>query len=202
MTKVYTSLLLADAVQRREVLLDTPIAELLPPGVTVPIRDKVAITLKHLALHSSGLPPWPPSVAARSNAQEALARYGEDALYNDLIRIDLQTTPGTQITYSNFGAGLLGFALGRKLGGGFAKLLGDRVLKPLELTDTVLTVPPAAAARRAAATTDDLAAAPPWTFDALAGAAALWTTARDQLQLIDAELDAAEGGSRPLRRAM
>ena len=54
--KVYTALLLADAVQRREVELDTPVAELLPPGVTVPMRDKVAITLKHLALHSSGLP--------------------------------------------------------------------------------------------------------------------------------------------------
>ena len=32
-TKVYTSLLLADAVQRREVTLDTPVSELLPPGV-------------------------------------------------------------------------------------------------------------------------------------------------------------------------
>ena len=201
-TKVFTSLLLADAVQRREVSLDAPLAELLPPGVTVPIRDKVEITLKHLALHSSGLPPWPPSVAARGNAPEVLAHYGEDALYNELIRLELQATPGTQIAYSNFGAGLLGFVLGRKLGGGFAKVLGDRVLRPLDLKDTVLTVAPAAAARRAAGTTDDLAAAPPWTFDALAGAAALWTTARDQLQLIDAELDAAEGGSRPLRRAM
>jgi D-alanyl-D-alanine-carboxypeptidase/D-alanyl-D-alanine-endopeptidase len=201
-TKVYTSLLLADAVQRREVLLETPIAELLPPGVTVPIRDKVAITLEHLALHSSGLPAWPPAVAARGNAPEVLARYGEDALYSDLIRIELQTAPGTQIVYSNFGAGLLGFALGRKIGGGYAKVLGDRVLGPLGLKDTMLTVPPALAARRAAGTNVDLAAAPAWRFDALAGAAGLWSTARDQLQLIDAELDAADGGARALRRAM
>ena len=201
-TKVFTSLLLADAVQRREVVLDSPVAELLPPGVTVPIRDKVAITLKHLALHSSGLPAWPPSLAMRPNAHEVFARYGEDALYNDLIQTELPIAPGTQIVYSNYGAGLLGFALGRKIGGGFAKALADRVLKPLELKDTFLTVPPAAAARRAAGTNDDLAAAPPWTFDALAGAAGLWTSARDQLQLIDAELDAADGGSRALRRAM
>ena len=45
-TKIYTSLLLADAVQRREVELDTPVAELLPPGVTVPVREKVLITLQ------------------------------------------------------------------------------------------------------------------------------------------------------------
>src|SRR5258706_9875041 len=38
-TKVYTSLLLADAIQRREVALDTPVAGLLPPGVTVPTAD-------------------------------------------------------------------------------------------------------------------------------------------------------------------
>jgi serine-type D-Ala-D-Ala carboxypeptidase/endopeptidase len=201
-TKVYTALLLADAVQRREVLLETPLAELLPPGVTVPIRDKVAITLKHLVLHSSGLPPLPPSLFARRNDGDPYARYGEDRLYSDLIQTELQTTPGTRISYSNFGAGLLGFALGRKIGGGFAKALADRVLRPLDLKDTFLAVPPALAARRATGTNDDLATAPPWTFDALAGAGALWSTARDQLQLIEAELDAADGGSRTLRRAM
>jgi len=200
--KVYTALLLADAVQRREVELDTPVAELLPPGVTVPTRDKVTITLKHLVLHSSGLPRLPQSLAARSMEPDPYAGYGEDQLYRDLIRTELQATPGTQVAYSNFGAGLLGFALGRKLGGGYAKLVTDRVLRPLELKDTFVVVPPALAARRAAGTTDDLAKAVPWTFDALAGAAALVSTAHDQLQLIEAELDGAAGGSQGLARAI
>jgi CubicO group peptidase (beta-lactamase class C family) len=201
-TKVYTSLLLADAVQRREVELDTPISDLLPPGVTVPVREKVAITLKHLALHTSGLPRLPPSLVDRAGGSGPYAKYGEDALYNDLIHTGLDSRPGTQITYSSFGAGLLGFALGRKLGGGYAKLLTERVLKPLELADTFVQVPPALAARRAVGTNEDLAPSPPWTFDAMAGAAALVSTARDQLRLIEAELDAAAGGSLPLRRAM
>ena len=38
-TKVYTSLLFADAIQRREVSLDEPVADLLPTGVSVPTRD-------------------------------------------------------------------------------------------------------------------------------------------------------------------
>ena len=84
-TKIYTSLLLADAVQRREVELDTPLAELLPLGVTVPIRDNVAITLKHLALHSAGLPRLPPSLVAHSGDPDPYAHYGEDALYRDLV---------------------------------------------------------------------------------------------------------------------
>jgi CubicO group peptidase (beta-lactamase class C family) len=201
-TKIYTSLILADAVQRRELELDTPIAELLPPGVTVPIRDKVAITLKHLALHSSGLPHLPPSLVGRTADPDPYAAFSEDALYHDLIGTELEATPGTRVSYSNYGAGLLGFALGRKLGGGYAKVLADRVLRPLELKDTFVTVPAGQGARRAVGTTDDLAKAAPWTFAALAGAAALVSTARDQLRLLELELDAADGGSLVLRRAM
>lgn len=201
-TKIYTSLLLADAVQRREIEFDTPIAELLPPGVTVPVRDQAVITLKHLALHSSGLPRLPPSLVTHSADPDPYATYGEDALYHDLIQTELETTPGTQISYSNYGAGLLGFALGKKLGGGYAKALADRVLGPLELKDTFVAAPAALDARRAAGTNDDLAKAARWTFDALAGAAALVSTARDQLRLIEVELDAAAGGSLALRHAM
>jgi CubicO group peptidase (beta-lactamase class C family) len=201
-TTVYTSLLLADAVQRREIALDTPVSELLPLGVTMPIRDKVAITLKQLALHVSGLPAHPPSILARGAAPDPFAGYGENELYSDLLRTELVAATGAQINYSPYGAGLLGFVLGRKLGAGFSRALETRVLRPLGLTDTFASVPPALAARRAPGTTDDLASAVPWTFDALAGAGAVVSSARDQLRLIDAELDAADGSTQPLRRAM
>jgi serine-type D-Ala-D-Ala carboxypeptidase/endopeptidase len=201
-TTVYTALLLADAVQRREIAFDTPVSELLPLGVTVPIRDKVAITLKHLALHSAGLPPQPPSFAGRGAVPDPFAGYGENELYNDLLRTELVVAPGTQIGYSPYGAGLLGFVLGRKLGTGYPKALETRVLRPLGLADTFAAVPAALAGRRAPGTTDDLASTVPWTFDALAGAGAVVSSARDQLRLIDAEIDAADGGTQPLRRAM
>jgi serine-type D-Ala-D-Ala carboxypeptidase/endopeptidase len=201
-TKIYTSLLFAEAIQRHELDFDMPVAELLPPGVTMPIRDNISITLRHLALHSAGLPRMPPSLVARGSVPDPYAGYGEEALYRDLIRTELDSAPGTRVAYSSYGAGLLGFAIGRKLGGGYAKLLTERVLRPLELKDTFLVVPPALQARRATGTNDDLASVPPWTFDALAGAAALVTSARDQLHLIEVELDAAAGGSLPLRHAM
>jgi CubicO group peptidase (beta-lactamase class C family) len=201
-TTVYTSLLLADAVQRREVALDTPISDLLPLGVTMPIRDKIAVTLKDLAMHVSGLPPHPPSIVARGVAPDPFAGYGENELYSDLLRTELIAAPGTQIIYSPYGAGLLGFVLGRKIGPGYAKALEARVLRPLGLTDTFASVPAALAARRAPGTTDDLASAVPWTFDALAGAGAVVSSARDQLRLLDAELDAVDGSTQPLRRAM
>ncbi|MCX5743709.1 MAG: serine hydrolase [Proteobacteria bacterium] len=203
-TKVYTSLLFADAIQRREVELDTRLSALLPPGVTAPTKDNVDITLAHLALHSSGLPRLPPTIANAPTSTDPYAKYGEDALYADLVHTPLAVTPGETIAYSNFGAGVLGFVLGKKLAptGGFGKALTDRVLVPLALTDTHLKIPAADLGRRAVGTEDDLLAVPSWTFDALAGAGALVSTARDQLTLIDAELDAAIGGDGPLRRAM
>lgn len=202
-TKVYASILLADAVQRREVELDTPVAELMPPGVTVPTRDKALITLKHLATHSSGLPRLPPSLVAHAADPDPYRGYPEDVLYRDLIRTELDAAPGAQIAYSTYGSALLGVALQRKLGGEFEPLLAARVLKPLELRDTFVTVPAAAAPRRAVGTNDDLAPATPWIYGAMTSTGALISTAADQLKLIDAELDAASGGTQlPLRRAL
>ena len=201
-TKVYTSLLLADAIQRREVSLETHVADLLPPGVTMPTMDQRAITLGELALHTSGLPRLPPSIAIHADSPDPYAGYGEDALYHDLVQTALVGTPGTRVLYSNYGAGLLGFALGRKLGGGYAGILTTRVLAPLALENTFLTVPALARPRLAHGSNVDLAPVPPWNFDALAGAGALISDARDQLALIDAELDAASGSKQPLRPAM
>ncbi len=202
LTRVYTGLLLADAIQRREIDLDAPVAEYLPPGVTVPIRDGAAITVRHLALHGSGLPPVPPGVAAAPPG-DPFAGYDEEALYRDLARTQLVFAPGAAIQVSTYGTGLLGFALGRKLGTGYARALEARILGPLELRDTGFAVPAAAATRRMVGTDGDLAPVPHWTWDALAGAGGLVSSARDQLKLIEAELDAAAGGKNlPLRNQM
>ena len=201
-TKAFTGLLLADAIQRREVQLDTPVSDLVPPGVTVPTKDNRPITLQALALHSSGLPRVPPGLAAHSTPSDPYASYGEDQLYADLVHTQLEHAPGEIIMYSNFGSGLLGFTLGRKIGGGYSGALHARILEPLGLTSTFVVPPANVQSRRAAGTTEDLKAASPWTWDALAGAGALITDARDQLALIDAEIDAGLGSSGALRRAM
>jgi len=200
-TKIYTGLLLADAVQKKEVELDTALAELMPPGVTVPTKDKTVITLRHLVLHSAGLPRLPPSIV--STSPNPYGAYTEDILFRDLIGTSLESTPGTQIVFSNYGSGLLGFVLGKKIGGGYAAALQARVLTPLHLDSTFFTVPATVAARRATPSNDDLVSVPAWTWtDALGGAGALTSSARDQLKLIDAELDAAAGSKGTLRGAM
>src|SRR5262249_6945195 len=58
-TKVFTSLVLADMVSRKEVTLDDPAAKYLPENVKMPERSGKCISLLDLSTHSSGLPPLP-----------------------------------------------------------------------------------------------------------------------------------------------
>jgi hypothetical protein len=67
-TKVFTSLLLADMVNRKEVALDDPAAKYLPENVKMPERSGKSITLLDLSTHSSGLPPLPGILSRRTHA--------------------------------------------------------------------------------------------------------------------------------------
>src|ERR1700730_6349800 len=58
-SKVFTSLVLADMVHRKEVSLDDPAAKYLPENVKMPERNGISITLHDLSTHSSGLPRIP-----------------------------------------------------------------------------------------------------------------------------------------------
>src|SRR5579862_8125917 len=58
-TKVFTGLLLAEAVARGEVKLDDPISKYLPASVKTPSRNGKQITLLDLVTQSSGLPRMP-----------------------------------------------------------------------------------------------------------------------------------------------
>src|SRR5580658_10453881 len=63
-TKVFTSLVLADMVSRKEVALDDPAAKYLPEHIRMPERSGKPITLLDLATHSSGLPHVPSNLSA------------------------------------------------------------------------------------------------------------------------------------------
>ena len=134
--------------------------------------------------------------------ENPLAGYDEDRLYADLVQTQLISAPGERIAISEYGSGLLGTVLGAKIGDGYAGAVTTRITQPLGMTDTFFTVPPAAAARRVPGSDQELKPVTPWSWGTLAGAGGLLSSARDQLRLIDAELDAAAGSKQPLRPAM
>lgn len=93
-TKVFTALLLADAVVRGEVALETPIAELLPPDVELPGGAARRITLEMLATHRSGLPRIPADLDA-TDYRDPYAACGEDRLWSTLRTVEPESAPGS-----------------------------------------------------------------------------------------------------------
>ena len=92
-TKVFTSLLLADMVQRGEVALTDPIGKYLPADVKVPERNGHAITLEDLATHTSGLPRMPTNFTPKDPANP-YADYSVAQLYQFLSTTRYHATSG------------------------------------------------------------------------------------------------------------
>lgn len=135
-TKAFTGVLLADMVRRGEVKLSEPVARLLPPDVRVPSRSGKEITLLDLATHTSGLPPDPGNLT--TNAQ-GYNEYTVRQMYDFLAGYELPRDPGESFEYSNF-VSLLGHALSLRAGKPYETLLRERVLLPLKLGQTAVTI--------------------------------------------------------------
>lgn len=195
-TKVFTSLLLAELARTGEVRLDDTVADHVPEGTRLS-RGVATITLEHLACHRSGLPRLPPGVMARSMSRTALADpyadIDDQRLLGALAQTRVRGTPGqAPVRYSNFGVGLLGLLLGRATGVGYEQALTTRVLEPLGL---------------ASASFEDSALhqghhrgkpVSPWHLAAMAGAGGLRASANDLLSFLETVRD----GGGPLEDAI
>jgi CubicO group peptidase (beta-lactamase class C family) len=116
--------------------------------------------------------------------------YNEEKLFKYLPRTRPAAKAGERYDYSNFGAGLLGCVLARKLGMNYEAALRQRVLAPLGLADTKIVLSDSDKARLALGHDESQKPTSNWHFtDALAGAGALRSTVRDQLKYLKANLD-------------
>jgi CubicO group peptidase (beta-lactamase class C family) len=139
-TKVFTALLLADMVDKKEIALSDPAAKYLP-GIKLPERNGHVITLVDLATHTSGL-PFMPSDAPPLNDPSA-AKYSADDLKRYLAGYQLTCDIGSDWDYSNIGYWVLSEALAARAGKDYARpartikdLIRQRVFIPLKMTDT------------------------------------------------------------------
>jgi CubicO group peptidase (beta-lactamase class C family) len=189
-TKVFTSLVLADMVERGEVALDDPVARYLPDGVKVPERNGRKITLGDLSTHRSGLPRMPSNFDPKTPTNPYVD-YPVERLYQFLSGYELKRDVDAEFEYSNLGAGLLLHALARRAGMDHERLLRERVFQPLGMTSTAFTLTTALKSRLATphSSVFQLAPTPPWDFtEAFAGAGALRSSAADLLKFLAASL--------------
>lgn len=180
-TKVFTALLLADMVRKDEVKLDDPVAKYLPAEVKVPGN----ITLEQLARHTSGLPRMPDNFAPKE-PKNPYADYTVKQLYDALAKIKLASDPG--YAYSNLGAGLLGHALALRAKTDYETLVRTRILEPLGMKDTSITLSKDQQTRLAAGHDAFRKPASNWDLPTLAGAGALRSTANDMLNFLAAAM--------------
>jgi D-alanyl-D-alanine-carboxypeptidase/D-alanyl-D-alanine-endopeptidase len=189
MTKVFTGILLADLVRRDEVELTDPVADLLPRDVRVPERNGKRITLFDLTTHSSGLPMNPTNRARVELHQNPYTGYTVSRMYEFLSSYELPRDPGDALEYSNIGVALLGHALSlRAEMTTYDALVSDRILRPLGMTHTAVTLTPRMSAHfvRGYNRAGDPVAI--WDLFALAGMGGLRSTANDMLTFAAANL--------------
>ncbi len=151
-TKVFTTILLADMVNKGLIKLDDPIEKYLPPNVAVPQYKGHKITIEDLATHTSGLPEFPDnfcpsfdraktgvhdSVQYRKGLMNCTKDYTFDQLYQGLSNTTISREPGSKVEYSTFGTALLGHILALKSNmSSFDELLKNNILDVLGMNDT------------------------------------------------------------------
>jgi len=200
-TKVFTSLLLADMVQRGEVALTDPVSKYLPPNVKVPERGGKKITLIDLATHTSGLPRLPSNLHPKDPANP-YADFSVAQLYEFLSSYELTRDPGSKYEYSNLGGGLLGHVLARRAGTDYETPVRTRILEPLAMKNTAITLSNAMKARLATGHDADLQPVANWDIPTLAGAGALRSTVNDLLSFVGANLGIGKPSLTPAMAAM
>jgi len=187
-TKVFTALLLADMAERGEVKLDDPVARHLRAGVKIPERNGRAITLLDLSTQSSGLPRLPDNMKP-ANPLNPYADYTVEQMFEFLGRYQLTRDVGAEFEYSNLGVGLLGQALAMRAGKTYEALVKERILDPLDMDHTGVTLTPWMQEHLAKGYSAGGMVMPNWDLPALAGAGALRSTMNDMLKFARANLD-------------
>jgi len=200
-TKVFTSLLLADMVQRGEVALTDPVSKYLPANVKMPERGGKKITLVDLSTHTSGLPRLPSNLNPKDPANP-YADYTVAQLYEFLSTVELTRDIGSKYEYSNLGGGLLGHVLALRAGSDYETLVRTRILQPLAMKSTAITLSKPMKERLATGHDPALQPVSNWHIPTLAGAGALRSTANDLLTFVGANLGIVKSPLAPSMAAM
>ncbi len=193
-TKTFTSLLLADAIERGDVTPDSTL------GAFLPLADAPAadVTLAELASHRSGLPRTAPL-----SFQEELLFLGSphrDPFVQDVDEVIAQARTlslsqrGT-VQYSNIGTTLLGQALAASSSMTYEDLVRQRIFGPLGMSaSTVPLITENLPSDVLTGYSVDGKHAPAWTLNGSAPGGGIHSTAEDMVRYAQALLNGTAPG--------
>lgn len=175
-SKIFTGLLLAQAVLEKKLTFETTLKQALDTKQAFADDKVAAITLAQLTTHTSGLPRMPDN--ADFSVADPYGTYDVKKLGEWLASVKLEKAGPHELSYSNAGVAILGHVIERALGDSWANLVRDRLCKPLGMLDT-MPVPTAEMRQRLVPPFESKAVAHEWTFKAFAPAGGLRSTAAD-----------------------
>jgi CubicO group peptidase (beta-lactamase class C family) len=202
-TKLFTATLALQLAEEGRLDLDAPVTRYLPDSVRVPSHASgTAITSRHLLTHTAGLPRQPPN---RRNQPVTgpidpgvWDAYEVADLYRGLATTTLRARPGTAMDYSNYGYALLGHVVERVAGQPYEQLLRARLLTPLNMISSGITLTAEQSRRLAAFYWDEDDARVEQSvharFGSVAGFIGLTSTVRDLAAFLTAHLGTTAAG--------
>jgi len=191
-SKVFTGLLLAQAVEAGDLKLDDTLGQLLLGKASFEQPQVAAITLRQLVTHTSCLPRLPPDFRQQGyNAANPYRSYDRARMWATLATLKTAQPAPCEARYSNFGFGVLGELLAERYGKPWAALVRERITAPLGMRNTLQVLGDQAA--RMAPAFDGAARASLWDMQAFAGAGALRSTPEDLLMFGRAILAGRQG---------
>jgi serine-type D-Ala-D-Ala carboxypeptidase/endopeptidase len=199
-SKTFTATLLAQMVVRGEVKLNDPLREFAPAGVKMISPGAGDVTLEQLATHTSGLPRLPVNWHFMKwrflDFSNPYAHYTREMLWANAAAESLEIGKKHEPSYSNYGVGILGDALGNRAKSTWQQIVRERITVPLKMNDTNDVTPTEAAPRLAFGVTDNFNRVRHWDFASMGAAGALRSTTRDMAAFIRAQRDGTLAGAR------
>ncbi|TWU30241.1 serine hydrolase [Bythopirellula polymerisocia] len=186
-SKVFTGLLLADAVVQGEIDLNAAVEVANPAGIQLPSRNGRSIQWIDLSTHRSGLPRLADNLPL-TNLTNPYRDYDSNKAAEFLNQYELPRQPGESQEYSNLGGSVLGYLVAQKAGKSYETLLRERIAEPLRMTDCTIAL--SSDQRKRLATPHDKFGSPTalWTFADLPGAGGIHATMRDMMRFAKAQL--------------
>lgn len=193
MTKVFTSTALAIEVEKGKMALHDPVTKYLP-GISKSFGAINHVTLLQLATHSSSFP--------RVATFHRQGTFTHQMILHFLQHWNPKHPPGQTYLYSNLGFGVLGYALENEQKTPYFEIIEKEILKPLEMTSTVIDIPSHLLHRFAQGYSKEgePVLSDNSTRHLLPGSGSLRSTASDLLKFLEANLGLR--GSFELKKAM
>ena len=137
-TKTFTSIILAHAINEGKIKADDDIRKYIPGEYPNLQYKGNAIKIVNLANHTSRLPRIPANLDQQPqySAQDPYKNYSKEMMYGYLKTVTIDTLPGTVNEYSNLGVALLGLILEDVYHHPLEELVKQYITSPAKMNDT------------------------------------------------------------------